>query len=151
MARSAVDDGDIECRAGSEGEDNQQKDEAGGEMGGIVPGGWDVGEFCDGGKEHDDGGDGTAQGNGGPSHGSRRGGFVSWGVYFGGVESGVKVIDGYVKDPNAIEVDEEMGGGPFFEIGFEKDAIPLYFAEFHEALGWWDIDQTSLERRSFFK
>jgi hypothetical protein len=116
-------------------------------MGGIVPGGWDIGEFGDGGKDHNESRDRTAEGNSRPSHGSRGRGFITWGVYLRGVVRRVKVKDGYVKNPDAVEVDEEMGNGPFFKICFEKNAIPFYFAEFHETLGRWDVDQTGLGER----
>jgi hypothetical protein len=31
-----------------------------------------------------------------------------------------------VKNPNAIEVDEEMGDGSSFKVSLEKDTVPLY-------------------------
>jgi hypothetical protein len=39
-----------------------------------------------------------------------------------------------VKDPNAVEVDEKMGCGPFFKVSLEEGTVPFDAAELHEAL-----------------
>lgn len=63
-----VEGGDPDGRTTGEGEDDEEEDEAGHEVRGVVPGGGDVAELGEGGGEHDEGGDGSSKSDGGPLH-----------------------------------------------------------------------------------
>ena len=50
-----------------------------------------------------------------------------------------------MEDPDAIKVDQKVGSGAFFIVGFKKDFIPFNLTKFHETLGRWDIDESLLD------
>lgn len=52
--------------------------------------------------------------------------------------------DGDVKDPNSVEVDEEMEERSTFVISLEERFMPFNLVELHESLSGGNIDETSL-------
>ena len=57
------------------------------------------------------------------------------------VKSGKEPKYGYMQDPDAIKIDEEMWSDrAFLKVCLEKDAIPVDVTEFHKTLGRWYID-----------
>jgi hypothetical protein len=129
----------------SERKYNEKKDESSGQMGGIVPRCRYIAKFGQCSKDHDESRHRTPEGNSGPRHFSRWVELVPRGVYSWRVEGRKVVVHGYVENPNAIEIDEEMRKGSLFEVGLKEDATPVNTTEFHVALSGRNIHQADLE------
>jgi hypothetical protein len=106
----------------------------------VIPGGRDVGKLGDGGENHDESRYTTTKSDSRPSHLSRRAVLKTRGIDLWRVEGGVKVIERNVDDPDAVEVDQKVGGGAFFIVCLEKDLVPVNLAKFHEPLGGRNVD-----------
>ena len=135
----ALDAEDVDARADVDGEDGQQEEQTLGQMLGAGPTTRHVHPLHQGGQDHDEGSQGTAEGDGGPTGGGR--GLivalllVVTGVEGGRVEGGVEPKDGDVDDPDAIEVDEHVKPGAGFLVGLEEHLGPGHVLELGEAFG----------------
>jgi hypothetical protein len=56
----------------------------------------------------------------------------------------VHPVDRDVKDPDTVEVDEEVEERTAFEVRLEERLLPLNLVKLHEALGSGDVNETSL-------
>ena len=113
-------------------------------MGGVVPRRGDICKFGQCGSDHEQGRHCTPQGNSRPSHWGRRFELCLRSVNAGGVEGGIVPEKGDMEDPNAVEVDEEVSGGSFLEVGLEEHFAPINLAELHVPLGGREIDESFL-------
>lgn len=91
--RVLIEEGDVDCRTGGEGESDQKDDESTHEMRCVVPGCRDVAEFGEGGSEHDEGCDTSSQCDGTELHGGTGEIEVGGSVNRGRVECSVEPVD----------------------------------------------------------
>lgn len=49
-----------------------------------------------------------------------------------------------MKDPDSVEVDEEMEEGATLVVRLEEGFVPFDFVELHESLSGWNVDETRL-------
>ena len=140
----AVDHGDVERGANCQTQDDEEKNKPCGEVRGIVPGCWDVGELCNGSEDHDDRRNASTKCDSRPSHLLGRIRLSTRGVNFRRIESCVEVIHRNVQNPDTVEIDDEMSERPLFIVGLEEDTVPSNAAEFRETLSRWNVDETRL-------
>ena len=140
----AVDHGDVERGANCQTQNDEEKNEPCGEVRGVVPGCWDVGELCNGSEDHDDRRDASTKCDSRPSHLLGRIRLGTRGIDFWRIESCVEVIHRNVQNPDTVEIDNEMSEGSLFIVGLEEDPVPSNAAEFREALSGRNIDETYL-------
>lgn len=88
-----LDEGDVDRWAAGQREDDEKENHACREMRGVVPSGANVHELCKSGENHDESGNGAAQGCGRPGHSGRRGLQVRRCIDLGRVEGSVKPVE----------------------------------------------------------
>ena len=113
-------------------------------MGSVVPCRRDVCEFSESGSNHDQGRYRASQGNSRPSHRDGRFKLGLGGVNSGRVEGGVVPEKGNMENPDAIEIDEEVGDRSLLEVGLEENFVPVNLAELHVPLRRGKVDESFL-------
>jgi hypothetical protein len=107
--RLAVHHRDVDRRAAGDCKNNQEEEQPGGQVRGVVPGGRDVRELENGGEDHEDRGHSSAERGRRPGHGRRGLGGQRRRIHVLGVVRSVEPPHGDVQNPHAVEVDEEVG------------------------------------------
>lgn len=71
--------------------------------------------------------------------------FIRGCVDFGRVEGSVEPVERYMKDPDTVEVDEEVCNGALLKVGLEEDSVPIYASEVQVPFGRRYVNQAGLD------
>jgi len=56
-----------------------------------------------------------------------------------------------MKDPDTVEIDEEMCGGALLKVSLEEDSVPIYASEVRVSFGRRYVNQAGLDANELFR